>query len=160
MQSSSPIWLTALLAVLAPLSALAGVWITQRNARKVADKRERFERLSLYAQQRRECYVQLLVSASSCLDAQIAWNSDRLETNAVADNARHDMYVASAAVRMLGSPAVIEAADNYTKAITRSFRRRARAEPLSHERRRELREAFEQAARADLPADAVSAMQS
>lgn len=70
MEATAPLWLGVLLAVLAPVSALgAAVWTQRaadRRANRDADRRDTVEQLTLYAQQRRECYVQLLVTASAC----------------------------------------------------------------------------------------------
>ncbi|MDQ3152597.1 MAG: hypothetical protein M3R63_13045 [Actinomycetota bacterium] len=156
MEATAPLWLGVLLAVLAPVSALgAAVWTQRaadRRANREADRRDTAEQLTLYAQQRRECYVQLLVTASACMDAQRWWSANDLALDRAAEQARHDMFAAVAAVNLLGSEQVRAAARAYSNAITRDFRRRGeQREPLSHERARQFREVFEAAARTELP---------
>jgi hypothetical protein len=155
MQATAPLWLTLALAILAPVLSLGGVLWTQRaadnRARNEARLRERADHAKWLTDQRRDCYIALLVNASAYADAAAAWSEGDTEANTRLDAAHHDLWSAQAAVRLLGSAPAAEAADGYAKGLTRNSARRGSARvPLSHEQRRTLRAAFENAAIHDL----------
>lgn len=155
MQATAPLWLTLLLAILSPTLSLGGVLWTQRaadkRATKEASQREHAEHAKWLTEQRRDCYIRLLVNASAYDDASSAWSADDTEANTRLDEARHDMWSAQAAIQLLGSQRAGEAAYKYAKGLTRNSKRRGESRtPLSYAERRSLRAAFEEAAQDDL----------
>ncbi|WP_410562295.1 hypothetical protein [Amycolatopsis sp. cmx-4-61] len=148
--------MTIFLAVLSPVLTLVGVLWTQRRADRraltEAAKREKLERETLYAQPKREAYVNFLSATSAWGDAAESWDPSDQSTQEAVDKARHELWTTRAAINLLGSLEAAAAAEEYSKALMKDFRGKGDSRiGLSWDSRKSLRSTFERAARADLP---------